>query len=70
MSEPMVAYVGFLRSTPVDVQPIDRGCGAGEVPCFECGGDGDWTKYHPEPEKGPYQCVNCKGTGRVLVCIA
>lgn len=68
---PMVAFLGFWRSTEVAVAPIDRGCGAGEVPCFECGGDGDWTKFHPEPETlpAPLKCVACKGTGRVLVSI-
>jgi hypothetical protein len=64
-----IAYVGYHRTTEVPVQPVDRGCGAGEVPCFECGGTGDWTPFHPEPEKGPFQCVECKGTGRLLVSI-
>ena len=39
--------------------------------CWECGGDGDWTKFHPEPESlpGPLACVECKGTGRRHVSI-
>mgnify|MGYP000709281411 CR=1 FL=1 len=65
----MIAYVGFLRDTEVEVTPVDVGCGAGQVPCFECGGDGDWTKYHPEPELGPFPCVDCKGTGRIYISI-
>lgn len=67
----MTAYLGFSRMTEVEVEPVDLGCGAGEVPCFECGGEGDWTKFHPEPETlgGPLQCVDCKGTGRVLIAI-
>lgn len=67
----MIAYLGFARTTEVPVEPIDRGCGAGEVACFECGGDGDWTKFYPEPETlaEPMSCVACKGTGRVLISI-
>lgn len=69
--EPMIAYLGASRSTEVAVDPVDLGCGVGEVPCFECGGDGDWTKFYPEPETltEPLQCVTCKGTGRVLVAV-
>lgn len=65
----MVAYVGWRRDTEVvcEVESLDGV--AGRVPCFECGGDGDWTKFHPEPETGPYPCVECKGTGFVLVSI-
>lgn len=65
----MIAYLGFTRDTEVEVEPEDLGCGAGRVSCFECGGDGDWTKFHPEPELGPFQCVDCKGTGSVLISI-
>ena len=63
----MIAYLGWSRATEVEVEPIDLGCGAGQVACFECGGDGDWTKF--VPELGPQQCVCCKGTGRVLISI-
>lgn len=70
MSEPShIAYLGWRRETEAPCTPVDLGAGAGRVPCFECGGDGDWTKFHPEPEKGPYPCVECKGTGFVLVSI-
>lgn len=65
----MIAYLGFRRETEIEVEPEDLGCGAGRVTCFECGGDGDWTKFHPEPELGPYPCVECKGTGKVLISI-
>ena len=65
----MILYLGFLRTTEVEVFPLDRGCGAGEITCPECEGDGDWTKFHPEPELGPFQCVQCKGTGKILVSI-
>lgn len=43
--------------------------GVGITACWECGGDGDWTKFHPEPhlllEK--LFCVDCKGTGQRYV---
>lgn len=67
----MVAYRGWSRDTEVEIAPVDLGCGAGEVTCFECGGDGDWTKFHPEPESltEPLRCVDCKGTGKVLISI-
>lgn len=65
----MIAYLGFYRNTEVECEPVDMGCGAGQVDCFECGGDGDWTKYHPEPHLGPSPCVNCKGTGKIFVSI-
>lgn len=67
----MIAYLGFRRDTEVEVRPIDLGCGAGEVTCFECGGDGDWTKFHPDESLPPCSepCVCCKGTGKVLVSI-
>lgn len=65
----MVAYRGFSRETEVECEVEDVGCGAGITECFECGGDGDWTKFHPEPELGPFPCVDCKGTGKVLIAI-
>lgn len=67
----MTAYLGVLRETEVPCVVVDLGCGAGETTCFECGGDGDWTKFHPEPETlpAPIACVDCKGTGRVLISI-
>lgn len=65
----MVVYLGHLRETEVEVTPVDRGAGAGEVTCLECGGTGDWTQFHPEPEGGPYQCVTCKGAGRIFITI-
>lgn len=67
----MIAYLGSKRETEVECWPVDHGCGAGQVPCFECGGDGDWTKFHPEPWRFPdgFPCVDCKGTGKVYVSI-
>lgn len=63
----MTAYLGWSRTTEVPVTPDDLGCGAGLVLCFECGGTGD-RPYGPTPaECGP--CVDCKGTGEVLISI-
>jgi hypothetical protein len=64
----MVVYCGFARETEVPVAVIDRGCGAGEIDCIECGGTGWWGFGPTEAETGP--CVECKGTGRALVSIA
>ena len=69
VSAPMVAYLGFWRETEVEIWPVDLGCGAGEVDCFECGGTGDWTPFHPDPPEGGVRCVECKGAGRVLVSV-
>jgi len=44
-------------------------CGAGRMTCPECGGDGDWGKFHPEQLNGPMPCVECKGAGKVWVSI-
>lgn len=65
----MTAYLGWHRTTEVkcEVQPL--ACGAGKVKCFECFGTGDWTPFHPEPHLGPFQCVQCKGTGWQLISI-
>jgi hypothetical protein len=63
----MTAFLGYSRNTEVNCEVIDIGCGVGETICFECGGDGDWTKFMPE--HGPQSCIPCKGTGRVLISI-
>jgi DnaJ-class molecular chaperone len=60
---------GFSRNTAVMCE-VDLSSGiAGQISCIECGGDGDWTKFYPEPETltEPLHCVECKGTGRVWV---
>ncbi len=65
----MAVYCALNCDTSVEVDVRLLGCGAGEIDCLECGGDGDWTKYHPEPETGPHPCVTCKGTGKQLVSV-
>lgn len=65
----MTGYFGSLRETQLELVAIDLGCGAGLIDCPECLGDGDWTKWHPEPHLGPFPCVQCKGTGKYLVSI-
>jgi hypothetical protein len=56
---------------PVGLQEIeDLGGGVGRTNCIECGGDGDWTKFHPEsgilpPRSIP--CIDCKGTGKIYI---
>lgn len=40
---------------------------AGQVNCFECGGDGDWGKFAIEIVGPGAPCVECKGTGRLWV---
>lgn len=62
----MILSRGFLRNTVIRAQNVHRITPEiVQVDCPECGGDGDWTKYHPEPDLGPFPCVECKGTGRV-----
>lgn len=62
---------GFRRDNtrihPIEFVCLD--CGIGRMTCPECGGDGDWSKFHPEELSGPMPCVDCKGTGKVLVSI-
>jgi hypothetical protein len=63
----MVAYLGEAPETEVPIDPVDIGCGAGAVPCFECGGSGWWG--FAEPLEPGCPCNDCKGTGKVLVSI-
>lgn len=63
----MEVYVGLRRSTPVMVSVKPLGCGAGEIVCLECLGTGWWA--FAEPEIPGEDCVQCKGTGRMLVSI-
>ena len=67
----MSIWRGFSRETEVEVEVEHMGCGAGRIICRECGGDGDWLKFHPEPELHPDGFpVRRMGTGRILVSAA
>lgn len=68
-SASMVVYCGAYRDTEVTVDVIVLPCGAGEITCLECGGDGDWTKFLPYVPDEPMPCVDCKGTGKMLVSV-
>jgi hypothetical protein len=72
----MAVYCGWTRETEVECVVVDLGCGAGQIDCLECLGDGDWKKFLNEeqvacmcPGDTPYPCVDCKGTGKMLVSI-
>lgn len=69
MMERMEIDRGFLRETVVACD-VDVSSGvAGQTDCFECGGDGNWGKFAPEIVGADFQCVECKGTGKVWVSI-
>ena len=72
-----IAYVGWYRETPIEVEVTEEDIkrGYAYVPCFECEGIGIWD-YYPDDyfdyEKDvstgkEFQCINCKGTGKVLI---
>jgi len=65
----MTLYVTTLRGYAQLNQPVqDIGGGVGVTDCWECGGDGDWSKYAPwNPPPGTLPCVNCKGAGKRYV---
>lgn len=50
------------------VEVMSIAAGVGRMDCPECEGTGDWTRFHPNPH-GSIACVDCKGTGKVLVSI-
>lgn len=73
----VMAYLGFNREIPMEVevakQDIERGYAF--VYCFECEGTGIWDYYPNDyfdydkeiPKGKDFQCVDCKGTGKVLI---
>lgn len=66
----MVIDRGLDRETTVGALVAKVDDVAGFHVCIECGGDGDWSKFHPEPETVPgLKCVECKGTGQTWVSI-
>jgi hypothetical protein len=60
---------GTLRETPVFCDVDTSAEIAGQIDCIECGGDGNWGKFAPEIVGVDFQCVECKGTGRVWVSL-
>ena len=65
----MIVICGWKRETLIEREVEDLGP-VGRFPCLECGGDGDWSKFHPEPEtlaENEKACVACKGTGWAYV---
>lgn len=63
----MIVYCGWTRTTEVAMDVEDLGSGAGRTRCLECGGLGVWALM--EPEIPASACVDCKGTGKILVSI-
>jgi hypothetical protein len=63
----MTVYCGD-HELPIQLE--DLGCGVGRIPCRECGGDGDATKFYSDQTEalaGSPKCVDYKGTGRLLI---
>jgi hypothetical protein len=65
----MLIYCALNCDTPVEDDVVDLGAGAGEIHCLECGGDGNWGKFAPEIVGIDCKCLDCKGTGRLLVSV-
>lgn len=66
----MITITTMRGYTQLKPQPIELlGGGVGKIACWECGGDGDWTKFHPDSSLPPKSlpCVDCKGTGKRLI---
>jgi hypothetical protein len=56
----------FVSAKPVDMEVAP---GAGRIVCPECGGDQECYRSLFPPELGVRQCVDCKGTGFILISI-
>ncbi len=65
----MTAYCALNCDTIIEVNVHEIGAGAGRVPCFECEGDGNWGKFAPEIVGSDGLCVDCKGTGFILISV-
>jgi len=73
----VIAYLGWYRETPMKVKVTRQNIKQdyGFVPCFECEGTGIWDYYPKDyfqhegrnPTIEDFQCINCKGTGKVLI---
>ena len=60
-----VVYRGLKRNTECHVQGTLLTPEIAEIGCIECGGTGWWGVGPTPAECGP--CVECKGTGKILV---
>lgn len=64
----MEVFASWTRDSAGEREVVILGDGvSGSIVCFECVGSGDWPYGPTEAECGP--CVDCKGTGRILVSI-
>lgn len=68
MTERRAALVARMRvfcasncDTNAAADVWDLGCGAGEMRCLECVGDGNWGKFAPEIVGPDCACVIAKG---------
>jgi hypothetical protein len=52
-----------------DVEVVPLAPGVGEITCPECGGEPEMYAALFPPEVGITGCLDCKGRGRVFVCI-
>ena len=65
----MTWYYGWKRDREktVEIEMLSPEIGAGRMSCPECEGTGWWGYGPTEAECG--LCVDCKGTGKILVSI-
>jgi DnaJ-class molecular chaperone len=66
--ERMTAFVALNGDTPIEVDVERLGGGAGRIRCPECDGSGNLSHFPPGTAR-PGPCVDCKGTGLVLVSV-
>lgn len=59
----MEIYRGERSALQIEVE--DLGCGVGRIACPECLGTG--KSQWPVEMTGVVECIDCKGTGRLLV---
>ena len=57
----------FVTERPVEIEPVSPG--VGRIVCPECNGEPQSYQSLFPPELGVTHCINCKGTGFVLVSV-
>lgn len=57
----------FVTELPVHVEQVAPG--VGRIVCLECSGDQERYRSYFPPEIGVTHCMDCKGTGFVLINI-